>query len=110
MMRENRQLLPDLPNRADVAPASPVDFALIGERMEEDKVLALGFLALSISGALAGAVLAAATKEPVPWWSRWEPMLGYSFASASFLLSTGYSLRISLLGDRLRTLRRSGGG
>ena len=99
-MGETPQFLPDFPIRAHRV--------LIGERMEKDKALAQGFLALSISGALAGAVLAAAIKEPEPWWARWEPMLGYSLACASFLLSAGYSLRISLLSDRLRALRRMG--
>jgi hypothetical protein len=42
------------------------------------------------------------------WWIRWEPMLGYSLAGASFLLSAGYSLRISLLSDRLRAMKRIG--
>ncbi len=101
MMRENRQLLPDASSRPE--------FVLIDERMAKDRALAQGFLALSISGALAGAVLAAAIKDPELWWTRWEPMLGYSLAGTSFLLSAGYSLRISLLGDRLRMLRRTGG-
>jgi hypothetical protein len=105
-MRENRPPLPDILNRADAAPISEMDFARIGERMEKDKALAQGFLSLSISGALAGAVLAAAVKEPELWWTRWEPMLGYTLAATSFLLSAGYSLRISLLSDRLRAMRR----
>jgi hypothetical protein len=105
-MRENRQPLPDSSDHADAAPVPDMDFALIGERVAKDRALAEGFLALSISGALAGAVLAAAIKDPVPWWIRWEPMLGYSLAGTSFLLSAGYSLRISLLKDRLRALRR----
>ena len=107
-MRENRQFLPDSPDCVDAALIPAMDFILIGERMEKDKVLAQGFLCLSISGAIAGAVLATAIQDPVVWWIRWEPMLGYSLAGASFLLSAGYSLRISLLSDRLRAMKRIG--
>lgn len=101
-MCENRHFRPSAPG-----PLSAADFLLVCERMEKDRDLAQGFLALSIAGALAGAVLAAAIKQPVLWWARWEPMLAYSLAGTSFLLSTGYSLRISLLQDKLRSLRRN---
>jgi hypothetical protein len=100
-MRENRHS-----QSADPGPISAADFLLVCERMEKDRDLAQGFLALSVAGALAGAVLASAIKHPVLWWARWEPMLAYSLAGTSFLLSAGYSLRISLLQDKLRSLRR----
>ena len=108
-MQENRRFFPHSLDRLDGMPAPVGDFTLIAERMLKDKALAQGFLALSISGALAGAVLAAAVKDPELWWTRWEPMFGYSLAGTSFLLSAGYSLRISLLSDRLRAWRRMAG-
>lgn len=107
-MRENRHSLPTA-YPPDPGAISVADHLLIGERIEKDRDLAQGFLALSIAGALSGAVLTAAIKHPVLWWARWEPMLAYSLAGTSFLLSAGYSLRISLLQDKVRALRRKNG-
>ena len=93
MMRENRQLLPDASSRPE--------FVLIDERMAKDRALAQGFLALSISGALAGAVLAAAIKSVVatPATRTLDGATSVTlaqWASATFVtdLATGY-LRIA---------------